>query len=291
MTTSHPSTDERQTPDREALSALFDSQLQGDAARFALKRLGHDAQWRQACGRWQLYGDVMRGQAGAIAASGFAERVAVAIAREPQSQAAHATTKAGGQRRGWIGGAALAASVAVAALFVTRPFSDEPASPATAPARVASAPAPTRTLPAAPTARQAPALPTRSPNPSLDLAAAAVAAVEVPRRVADRRTSRGQNQRAALRTRQNPAPTVAAAVAAAPVLQAPVTAHKPFQPQHVETTARPWPRAVLPQYSGGNAMTASFGTELQPSPSFYPFEPPAAPESEATIPADESLRR
>ena len=62
------STNHRLTHDRETLSALFDGELRGDAARFALKRLGHDAQWRQACGRWQLYGDVLRGQATAVAA-------------------------------------------------------------------------------------------------------------------------------------------------------------------------------------------------------------------------------
>ncbi|WP_206410081.1 sigma-E factor negative regulatory protein, partial [Lysobacter enzymogenes] len=66
--------------ERENLSALFDGELDGDAARFAFKRLGHDAQWREACGRWQLCGDVLRRRAhGAaeptpgFAAAGFAE--------------------------------------------------------------------------------------------------------------------------------------------------------------------------------------------------------------------------
>ncbi|HEY0501922.1 MAG TPA: sigma-E factor negative regulatory protein, partial [Lysobacter sp.] len=179
MTPQHSNHD-HQAPDDEVLCALFDGELQGDAARFATKRLGHDAQWRQACGRWQLYGDVLRGQAQGVAAGGFADRVALAIAREPQLQQAVAepVRAAVGMRRGWIGGA-LAASVAVAALFVTRPFSDEPASPAAdAPARVATA-----TTPAAPvvstnpSAPRAPAAPTqRSPDRSLELAAAAAVA-------------------------------------------------------------------------------------------------------------------
>ncbi|WP_147674827.1 sigma-E factor negative regulatory protein, partial [Vulcaniibacterium tengchongense] len=101
--------------DRETLSALFDGELQGDAARFALRRLGHDEQWRRACGRWQLYGDVLRGQAAALAPGGFAERVAAAIAEDGRSEQARAATGTGGAlgRRAWIGGA-LAASVAVA---------------------------------------------------------------------------------------------------------------------------------------------------------------------------------
>ena len=88
MTSHHRSQDHRPTPDGETLCALFDGQLQGDAARFALKRLGHDAQWRQACGRWQLYGDVMRGQAAAVAPAGFADRVALAMAGEAPLAAA-----------------------------------------------------------------------------------------------------------------------------------------------------------------------------------------------------------
>ena len=53
--------------DRESLSALFDGELHGDASRFALKRLGQDAEWRQACGNWQLAGDVLRGRGMAAA--------------------------------------------------------------------------------------------------------------------------------------------------------------------------------------------------------------------------------
>ncbi|MDQ3270392.1 MAG: sigma-E factor negative regulatory protein, partial [Pseudomonadota bacterium] len=61
--------------DRESLSALFDGELQGDAARFAYKRLARDVRWRQSCGNWQLAGDVLRGRATAPAPRGFAEGV------------------------------------------------------------------------------------------------------------------------------------------------------------------------------------------------------------------------
>jgi negative regulator of sigma E activity len=299
-----PGTDGRGSDERENLCALFDGELQGDAARFALKRLGHDAEWRQACGRWQLYGDVLRGQATAIAGSSFADRVAQAIAQEP-TLAAVATTATQSRarrpiasRRGWIGGA-LAASVAVAALFVSRPFSND-AAPAVgdgAATQVAAATA----APAGPVPVPEPAIPS-APDHEAGLGVAAVAAVEVPRRVAERRSTRSQSQRAALRTsRQARMSTPATAVASA----APLVTHaaiasndgtavaaKPFQPEHAEVTARPWPRAVLPQYSGNAGLTASYGSSAS-SPSFYPFEPslatpatnnPAAAEVESTAP-------
>src|SRR5690606_32020838 len=112
------STTQLHDADRETLSALFDGELQGDSARFALKRLDHDAHWREACGRWQLCGDVLRGQAGGIAPTGFAERVGAALELETMAQPVTASVRATPVRRRWIGGAALAASVAMAALFV-----------------------------------------------------------------------------------------------------------------------------------------------------------------------------
>lgn len=293
--------------DRETLCALFDGELQGDEARFALKRLGHDAQWREACGRWQLVGDVLRGQSLAVAPAGFAERVALSIAQED----IHRTTAAPGAKRpttlhrGWMGGA-LAASVAVAALFVVRPFADPDTSTTrSAPARVAAAPS------AAAPSLPRPAVPQRIPSPqapvqTADLAAAAVAVAEVPRRAVERRASRGQNQRAAVRaSRQDALPAVAtasvaaSAVAGVDAIRAGVmsasspAATNPFHPAHAEVASRPWPRAVLPQYSGGNGgMTASFGTGSA-SPSFYPFEPQPVQqaEPESTGGDDGSLQR
>lgn len=275
--------------DRETLCALFDGELQGDAARFALKRLGHDAQWRQACGRWQLYGDVLRGQATAVASGGFADRVALAIAQEPALEVAEmpaanrSATTARRAHRGWMGGA-LAASVAVAALFVTRPFSDDATTTRSAPpSQVASSSRPAAAVvqqPIRPAATARTPVSPQVPTQTAGLAAAAVAAVEVPRRAVERRSSRGQSQRAALRANRQVA--VATAVASASPAAAPAlggsdmvaaSAGKPFQPQHTEAVSRPWPRAVLPQYSTGGAITAGFGNSAASSPSFYPFEP------------------
>ena len=294
MTSNLRSTDDRQTQDRETLCALFDGQLRGDEARFALKRLGHDVQWRQAMGRWQLYGDTLRGQAHGLAAGGFAERVALAIERESMTQQIVVPSRAAGGRRGWIGGA-LAASVAVAALFVTRPFSDDaPSTPEPAATQIASAPTtavpPTAVATTPAPAPEAPASP--GPDRSLGVSAAAVAAVEVPRRATERRSSRSQTQRAALRAnRQTELPAAAASAAVtqtavADAVAQPSVAPKPFQPQHVEPASRPWPRAVLPQYSGNGAMTASFDTSSPTSPSFYPFEPQTAAPPSADAPVD-----
>lgn len=324
--TSTPFHSDAHRDERENLSALFDGELDADAARFALKRLGHDVQWRDTCGRWQLCGDLLRRQAGqgvspGFAAGGFAERVAAAIAADGALQDVRESAQAqdgaivprrrSGSRRGWIGGAALAASVAVAALFVARPFSDEAggaADPARIAAQAASAgpaqtspqPAPGATVPAE--AAPAEALMAAAPvsaDTSLTsadasaLAAGAVAVAEIPRRLNERR-SRGQSQRAALRAsdRQAEAPLqVAMAGASSPVLAEAGHAN-PFrpQPQSESPAARPWPRAALPNYqAAGSGYTASYGSAgFGGSPSFYPFEPasqadqarnrPAAPE-------------
>lgn len=298
--------------DREDLSALFDGELDADGARFALKRLGHDAQWRETCGRWQMCGDVLRSRAQGRAApgfagNGFADRVAAAIAADAALQAVRDThagsvdvsapigaagltpRRAAGSRRGWIGGAALAASVAVAALFVARPFSDDSAAGGADPAQfatqtAATAPAqPSQPVPAPQPAAQDLAAAGDAGEPSLTsadasgIAAAAVAVAEIPRRLNERR-SRGQSQRAAIRasdraSAQAPLQLAAAGGAVPAVAEA---AHaNPFRPQQSEApAARPWPRAVLPVYqSAGSGYVASYGNAGPNSPSFYPFEP------------------
>ncbi|MEG3192084.1 sigma-E factor negative regulatory protein, partial [Lysobacter sp. D1-1-M9] len=166
--------------DRETLSALYDGELQGDAARFALKRLGHDPEWRQTCGRWQLAGDVLRGQAAGLAPSGFAERVAQAVADETADDPdrVEAPLASVGARarshRNWLPGAALAASVAMVALFVARPLSDTaaPDSPAMSPQVAVTAPASAAEAVSPEPARSAPSSPA---DTAAGLAAAAVA--------------------------------------------------------------------------------------------------------------------
>lgn len=270
--------------DLETLSALFDGELQGDAARFAIKRLGHDPQWQQAFGNWQLLGDALRGQASAAAPADFAARVAAAVSAEPVRVAAPAAgvitapatsvPSASVARRKWIGGAALAASVAMVAMFVARPFSQDstttPGAATLAPTELATT---SKLPPASVPAEAPPAL----PDAVLQMSAAALAVAEVPRRASERR-SRGQSQRVALRAskRQMAVPAIASVATATAVATAQPAQHSsvnPFRPQHVEVISRPWPRAVLPASPATGAFTASFGSSAASSPSFYPFEP------------------
>src|SRR5690606_8916689 len=156
------------------------------------------------------------------------------------------------------------ASVAMAALFVGRQVPDLEVGPAAQEqARVVASTATpdTATMPAPMTPEPAPAAPVQAPDAATALAAAVVVA-EVPRRAAERRSSRTQ-QRAAARNRRaaeapvrvaageralpdtmadagTPAMLVAGTVADAPA--ATVTdlfTVEPAQP-------RPWPRAILP---------------------------------------------
>lgn len=285
--------------ERESLSALFDGELHGDAARFALKRLDHDRDWREACGRWQLVGDVLRGQATAMAPAGFAERVAAALDEVPVAGAA---AIAGGgigvgtgarvgtrSRRRWAGGAALAASVALAALFVSRPTvapgpdalpaTPLAAAPATVPADDSTGAMPSLVA-AAPDAApdQAPAdampapmeSPAQSPSAAIALAGTAVAVVETPRRIAERRARAAAATSATIREALDPQPLdPQAALAAAAPAGSDADTLRPFLPQG-EIVTRPWPRATL-RDDPRDAFTASFGDT--PSPSFYPFEP------------------
>ena len=56
---------------REQLSALVDGELGADEARFLLRRMEHDPELAGCQERWQLLGDVMRGQASALAHAVF----------------------------------------------------------------------------------------------------------------------------------------------------------------------------------------------------------------------------
>lgn len=275
---------DRQTPDDlENLSALFDGELDGDAARFVQRRLGHDAGWQRACGRWQLIGDALRGQATAAAPADFADRVAAAVAVEPAlvvgpvsdprvapSRMLPAARKLS---RGWIGGA-LAASMALVAVFavrspepqpaVDRPIAVEPAA-AVEPASVAS-PVPAA-VPMAPPAVETPgirriaaAAPTPAPArlvPRVDEQAARESTARIARAV--------QRQAAGLAVQDEAAPAVLAD-----------TAPDPFRPR-TDIVTRPWPRAVLPNSQAAGALTASFEAPAPSSRSrpFYPFEPPS----------------
>lgn len=268
MTTSHSTP--HPASDREALSALFDGELGGDAARFALKRLDHDQDWRDTCERWSLVGDLLRAQGQALLPAGFPARMRAAAVAQTPAQTASATPR-------WArwSGAGLAALVAVAALFFARQ-GPQVTPPHPAQAGVAASSPPTVSVP--------PAQPLKSLPDGAGVAQLASAGVLISQ--ASNGTQRGRRAQGAARSA--PAPVRALAVSAQmrvpqaikpqtaaassamaatpPLLQQPID----VPPFTGDAITRPWPRAVLPQVGGNSAMAAGFGTA---SPSFYPFEP------------------
>ena len=299
---------------RRQLSAMLDGELSPDQARFMLRRLQHDAELAECWERWQVCGDILRGRGHALLPGDFSRRVAMAIAAPeaaPAASAPAAGREAAAVRRPqrlvrW-GGGALAASVALVALFMARQLPD-PQAPGLAEAASAARSAPVLVQDAPPAALLAdagedvPAAPVPVPAPSQGdapglLAAAAPAALavaEVPRRAAERGSTRSQSQRAAARRTQAAAEATArvvAAVAPAPtpavvpqatvpaVAQLPAFAGQPASaagealfggPPAAAT--RPWPRAVLPGLSGRQSPFAA-GYGLPQAESFAPFQP------------------
>jgi hypothetical protein len=171
----------------------------------------------------------------------------------------------------------------VVALFVARQLPGDVApAAADAPADlVATVPEPV--VPPSP----APSVPDPAPAPSFEQAATALAATavvsELPRRASERR-SRGQSQRAASRVLQRiaeqQAPEMVAVSQTAPAAPAlflapgvlPGGRPDPFAAQAV-STARPWPRAVLPALAPNAGLAASYGSADAATAAFHPFEP------------------
>ena len=258
----------------QQLSALMDGDLPPDQARFLLRRMEHDTELTGCWERWQLCGDALRGHAQAPAPAGFADRIALAIAAEPMRSAANGASPRTRSNLARWGGGALAASVAAIALFMVRQQVPEEAPSQTAPAVANQSPvnAPTAT----------------SPNPAVQTAAtvtaASVAVASVPRRQNEARRSATRNQQAARNAAAvRNAPERAVAAASVPVINvlakapAGTGANDPrdsFSNVQINTpTARPWPRAVLPQYSSGSgAFNADYSTD-RAAQTFYPFEP------------------
>ena len=248
---------------RQQLSALVDGELPTDEARFLLRRLEHDGELSGCQERWQLLGDVLRGQACAPAPAGFDLRIHAAIAAEAGrvSPASERQARRGGWRR-WGGGAALAASVAAVALFMARGQLPGPAVPETVIATAAQVPA---------TPVVADAAPAEVAGTEAGLAAAAPAVAAVALRRADasvRRGSATRTQQAARSVAARQAEPARAVAAQAPL---PALRRDPFADPGGVLQARPWPRSSLSPALSGTALNASAPTEG--GATFYPFEP------------------
>ncbi len=109
---------------REDLSALMDGELAPEPTRFLLRRLDHDPELGATWSRWHLIRACLASDAAQMSASraddDFAARVASALAVVPVPRA---------RRRHWaqyVGGTAIAAGVAVAALMLRTPVAPGP---------------------------------------------------------------------------------------------------------------------------------------------------------------------
>lgn len=255
---------------RQQLSALIDGALAPDEARFLLRRIQHDGELAECWERWQLAGEVLRGRATAVLPAGFAVRVGAAIAAD-SATALQTSVQPRTRWARWGGSAALAASVAVVAMLVMRQAPDvdsqrQQASPivAAAPTSAVESQAPLSSVPARVGAEQ-----------RVASAAASTAVAGAPGGAAQR-TRPMQRPRDVTRRPAAAIDATRVEIAAAPAMSTPQS-----PPSFVTGTlpaARPWPRAVLPQFGANGALTAD--TAASASPSFYPFEP-RLPESVA----------
>lgn len=285
--------DRIETHYRLQLSALMDGALPPDEARFLLRRLQHDAELGDCWERWQMAGETLRGRVVAPLPVDFSQRVAAAIAAEPVPVRASSAQMPRWAR--WSGGA-LAASVALVALFMARQQSPADAIPGgSQPAQIVAASSITPQPQPAPQ-QAAPSAPAVDPNAAGALAATAVAVAEVPRRAASRRaSSRSQSQRAALRAPARNADLPIAVAVNAPasstsasqinfadaVSPTVVASGNPFASQPI-APSRPWPSATLPQYPSSGAFSVDYGA----TSAYYPFQPrsPASPQSASAEP-------
>lgn len=272
--------DKIESHNRQQLSALMDGDLPLDEARFLLRRMQHDGELNACWERWQLCGDVLRGQALAPAPAGFAERVAQAIAAE----AATASADHAGEhiRRGRLirwGGGALAASVALVALFLAREQTTAVEEPLPASPLVAAQESTVEPASLPPAVAPTPAQPAFAATEAMaSVSAASMAVASVPRRQDTARGSATRTQQAARRTARERQSERAIANGTDPVMvavaPAAATTGTPFSAEHLSApNARPWPRSVLPgMASAGGALTAGFSSD-SPASGFYPFEP------------------
>lgn len=256
---------------RQQLSALIDGELSADQARFLIRRLEHDQELSACQERWQMAGDVLRGQLGAVAPADFAARVALAL----PPHVAVPRRAAGGRGRWWAGGGALAAALALVAVMLL------PSDPSQAPASATLLVEQGRVGPALPAAVSAalddrsasPTAPVAGPPAAAALLAAAPAVADVPRRAA---TSRVPPRQAQPSLPATAAPVTVAATALADVGPAASAPASPFALPASRAEARPWPRSQLARPDAFNAGLYGAGS---------PFAPPREPAASGPWPA------
>ncbi|MEO5629295.1 MAG: sigma-E factor negative regulatory protein [Thermomonas sp.] len=259
-------TDLTQLSSREQLSALMDGALSADETRFLLRRLQHDASLAKCWERWRLCAEVMRGLAPAQRLpADFASRVAASVRGEEADGQSTTRARTPAMRTPtwlrWGGGAAVAASLAVAAVMTRPAMMPTPDAAAVAVAN-AELPASAKVPP--------PPLPAQDPGAggfeSQTAALATVLAVAARPTLTTRRSDKqsratgkaSSSQPAVMRTQERDA--VLAANDSIPSLLPPV-----------DIAARPWPRSVLSQYAG-TGITVGFGDSARGTVLYNPFQ-------------------
>jgi negative regulator of sigma E activity len=270
---------------REQLSAMMDGALSADQTKFLLRRMQHDDALADCWERWQFLGDALRGQAGRALPADFSRRVGRAIADDLDTdlviqQKTVAAAHGNARRLRWAGGAALVASVALAALIGSRtlPAPDEMVSAAAATAAIgAQTPTPALITPM-PTAMPEPPTPF-VPDASIAEAGAA-AVVAAATTASDPRNQRPRILAAAQAIPASPAALGRTSTKTAAVRGADPVAARTLQVASVadqasavvaqaEMTVKPWPRALVPGAPvTGEVTTAGF----EGSPIFQPFQ-------------------
>jgi negative regulator of sigma E activity len=301
---------------REQLSAMLDGALSADETRFLLRRMQHDDELADCWGRWQFYGDALRGHAGRALPADFSQRVGRAIADDITVAEAEPVAVSAEARRPmasgsllqrpllrWGGGAALAASVALAAFLGGREPAAVPTEPVPSTAAVIDpagaqpgAPVPMGAMPTASLPVPQPEAPAADPTaPAAVLvasAAAAAAAAESrgahPRIKAASRAATIERDRLAAHATASASPPEQAAPSFA--VRTPEAGDLSSSTVAKPIVAKPWPRALVPGAAGNDTVTAGLDDDSQGlHPVFQPrpqprFELPPPASSVATPP-------
>ncbi len=282
---------------REQLSAMMDGALSADETKFLLRRMEHDDALADCWERWQFLGDAMRGQAGRALPADFSRRVGRAIADGLADEIEHQPSlvvAAHGNARGpllrWGGGAALAASVVLAALIGTRMLSvPDDQIPVVANTAPASGSAPMLPDPSVPTTVPTVAGGASGPivPPTAESLIAQAGSAVVLAGMAGASDRRGSHPRILARAEATGASMVSSKAASAST-----RSPKPAASPQVVATARSvevgsiasqgsqvaaeagmtpksWPRALVP----GAAMTGEVTAGFESGPVFQPFQP------------------
>jgi len=113
----------------EHISSLMDGEIQRETSQFLIRRLGTDESLRDTWNRYHLIRDCLRHPDGGGATSILTTRVTAALAREPHPEEMPATRRTTIEWAKPFVGVAIAASVALMAVFAVSPMNSNLSNP------------------------------------------------------------------------------------------------------------------------------------------------------------------